>query len=315
MIELKALSCQDLSLPLFQWGYPPPVYAVVSLGDGGGSVTRKQSQSTPFDRSGGRNPEWNQEIRFDLAAAAADGSSLRSLLLEFDFVVRSGFGGLLGDKIVGLTPILLRDLVEGYSRDACSSDNRFKSVSYKIDSPSRGVLTFRYRVRSHLKDSKLPPRSPPNLQSQSCGSPHGGEYDAPVPPRPAMPSGFYPPLPLSPPATHLYGPLPTKSPTQQLLGATFYDCCPAPLPPSPPPPSSGLYRHADFGLWGREHQISWSPAVPFPAPPADPYSPPYSVHGFPGDGTGAAYREDYGIPHAENSSSMFLWKISQNGGY
>ncbi|MQL85551.1 hypothetical protein Taro_018072 [Colocasia esculenta] len=253
-IELKAICCQDLFLPIALFG-KPPMYAVVSLFDGTGRAGRLQSQSTLFDRKGGRNPEWDQQLRFDLPV---DKDSLYSIVLEFEFVSRRGVAGVLGDPVVGKARVFLRDLLEEYNTAFGGSGGRFRSVGFQVQSPDGkpgGAVTFLYRIRSQRE---------------------GMESPAPLPASPAKPpASYYPPPPVS---------FPEESCAIQQPGAMYYYCCPAPAPP-PPSDASG-YPATDFNFTWSGSVQSWPPPPPPHAAvsplPADPYG--YAWKGYPWTG-------------------------------
>lgn len=193
-IELKAISCRDLTIPLALFG-SPPVYAVVSIGDGTGRAGSRRSQSTQFDRIGGRNPEWDQEMLFDLA-----GEGLFSLILEFDVIARRGVGGVLGDLVLGKVRVPLRDLVEEYA--ASRGGGGFRFVRYQVRSPAAkpaGDVTFLYRVRSRSQDVESP--SPARV---SLVTPSASYYPRP----PSPPAAVEEPYAVQLPEAMYYSPAP-----------------------------------------------------------------------------------------------------------
>uniref|UniRef100_A0A1D1XEU1 C2 domain-containing protein n=1 Tax=Anthurium amnicola TaxID=1678845 RepID=A0A1D1XEU1_9ARAE len=286
-MEVKSLSCRDLSLPLALFG-KPPVYAVVSLSDGtDGRAGRQQVQSTPFDRTGGRNPEWDLAMRFDFEG------DLSSLFLDFDFVVRSGTGGILGDRVVGEARIPIKELAEDYS--AASFDGgRFRSVGYQVkssDGKPAGVINFFYRVVNSGSEetTKLPP--PPAPPPQRPSIPAGGEYEFDQPPSCSVRSTpRYYPSPPSPPAAKV-GYFPPPPPAtgigsyalqQQPCEMLYCYGCPAP----PPPPPSEAYGYP-YGLAGGGYPELWPPPPPPMAPAPDPYAFPWVGYGVAGGAWGA----------------------------
>lgn len=135
-VDIKLISCNNLKS--FNFFQKPSVYAVACIGTGDrrGKAERSQVQKTPTDRYGGRNPEWNHEMSFDLDQIPSTQRNL--LFLEFDLLCDR----ILGDRLLGQVRVPLSDLIEG-------ADLSIRFVRYQVrtsDGKSNGILNFSYKV-------------------------------------------------------------------------------------------------------------------------------------------------------------------------
>lgn len=159
-LELKLTSCRDLKA--FNFFQKLSVYAVVSILSISNDDSKKkkknerpqclQRQKTPVDGEGGRNPEWNHMIKFDLKSISLPDQDDHLFLI---FKLRCA-GVISGDRSIGEVRVPLKDLIDEFNGPV-----RF--VSYQVqtsDGKPNGVLNFSYKLRGKaekkLDDSPAP---------------------------------------------------------------------------------------------------------------------------------------------------------------
>lgn len=273
-LNVKVMSCKGLKA--FNFFQKLLVYALVSLqisNDAKEEEEVQQKHRTQRDEEGDGDPEWNQEMQFDVDEDLYRNHSDR-LLIHFEFRHE---GIMFGDKVIGEVRVPLKDLIQ----DAFSSDGVARFVSYEVrstDGKPNGVLNFSYglfnpipKLQSHL----------PCTTSYSYSSSTSSNSNVSVTGYPTSPRVQYPSLeevevelqqqvPQSWPTQYHYPPPPPPPPPHVVGGAYFY-----PLPPPPqvhywPPQdtwssSSSGEPHAlgNEAMWPTPtlsgHHHNWSP--------------------------------------------------------
>ncbi|XP_050225764.1 protein SRC2-like [Mercurialis annua] len=190
-LELNLISCRDLkAFNLFQ---KLSVYAAVSIFND--EETKEQElQKSPVDEEGGRHPEWNYTMQFDLKAV----SLADHLFLKFKLRCA---GVVFGNRTVGEVRVPLKDLMD----DELNSSVRF--VSYQVRSGEgkpKGVLNFSYRFRGKETDcpraDKVTEGDDVRLQEKKSLYPSLDDIRSSSPPKKApSQESFYPKLDFYPP--------------------------------------------------------------------------------------------------------------------
>jgi hypothetical protein len=147
LLELKVSSCKDLRA--FNFFQKLSAYALVSIvsDDPNKKLERNQQQRTPADGEGDGNPEWNQEMRFDLNEISFEDCD--HLFLHFDLQHQ---GVMFGDKSIGEVRVGLKDLILTQESNLGAVPVRF--VSYQVrasDGKPNGVLSFSYKVSGKIR--------------------------------------------------------------------------------------------------------------------------------------------------------------------
>ncbi|EEF50148.1 protein SRC2 homolog [Ricinus communis] len=141
-LELKLISCRDLrAFNLFQ---KLSVYAVVSsFNDELKKKDAEDRQKTPVDTQGGRHPEWNHSMHFDLEPV----SLADHLFLKFKLRCA---GVIFGKRTIGEVRVPFKDLIDEYS-------GTVRFMSYQVrsgDGKPSGVLNFSYRLKGKSKEKE-----------------------------------------------------------------------------------------------------------------------------------------------------------------
>lgn len=267
-IELKVLSCK--ALKTFNFFQKLTAYALVYIdsNDPKRELDEKQEQEqrTHTDRHGGDDPEWNQEIKFDLGWVSLQDCD--HLFFHFEFR-HDGF--ILGDRLIGEVRVPLKDLIQEAGRALGVA--RF--VNYEVrsgDGKPNGIFYFSYRLIDKkgvatrnssenlegkiggypvldpdLKDhnsTNKPRFQRPTLEIQSRSCDCGSSYPSAISPVDPLASGLFSPS----------APPPVSSPSS----ADYCHYYPAPSPHYPPPPPMPPYP--------------FPVRYPFPPPPPPPVS-------------------------------------------
>lgn len=143
-LELKVMSCKGLQA--FNFFQKLSVHAVVSLTSDNPSNKHhhlhQQPQKTKTDTEGDKDPEWNQDMRFDLDSFSREDFDHLYLLVDLRYEL-----GVFGDKSLGEVRVPLTDLVGDDEHGENCGVARF--VSYEVRNQEKkpnGVLTFSYKV-------------------------------------------------------------------------------------------------------------------------------------------------------------------------
>ncbi|XAR58335.1 hypothetical protein NMG60_11026787 [Bertholletia excelsa] len=180
-LHLKVISCKDLKT--FNFFQKLSVYAVVSLvredpskKELGQPLWRWQQQRTPTDTQGDRNPEWDQEMRFDLGLEDDDYDD-DHVFLHFDLRCQSAIFGI-GDKSLGEVRVLIKDLLDNYNNTAGYFNGVVRFASYEVrtsDGKPNGILDFSYKVTQNQNSSDVTADS----WGQTCNLGAGGSSASP----------------------------------------------------------------------------------------------------------------------------------------
>ncbi|XP_059449336.1 uncharacterized protein LOC132180500 [Corylus avellana] len=237
-LELKVLSCKDLRA--FNFFQKLSGYALVSIvsDDPNKKLERNQKQRTPADGEGDGNPEWNQEMQFDLNEISFEDCD--HLFLHFDLRHQ---GVMFGDKSIGEVRVGFKDLTQESNLGAV----RF--VSYQVqasDGKPNGVLNFSYKVSGKIGTTTTPSSSSsheihyPTLELVQNLSEEQEPLSAPqyLQEYPSSHQTYYPPA-----AADAYYPPPPPPPHPL-------------FPPRPPPMLHGACYHPR-----RPHLYPWAPEV------------------------------------------------------
>lgn len=150
------------------------VYVEVSMG--GNPVGKRK---THVDKDGGKNPEWNQRLKFDVGVDVLAANPALPLL----FKIRSDRP--LGDKDIGDVSVPIKELL-------LAADGGERVVEYQVRTPSgkpKGTLKFSYKFGDKLTaPAEPPPAHVGKLKSKNTG----GEAVTAYPAHPG-PSATYPP--------------------------------------------------------------------------------------------------------------------------
>ncbi|GFY90589.1 hypothetical protein Acr_07g0007860 [Actinidia rufa] len=121
------------------------VYVEVSIGGG--------KRKTHVDKDGGRSPEWNHRLKFNVSVLAANSA------FPILFKIRSK--RLLGDKDIGDVSVPIKELL-------LEADGGEREVEHQVRTPSGepiGTLKFSYKFGDKLAAPAVPPPPPPKSKN------------------------------------------------------------------------------------------------------------------------------------------------------
>lgn len=254
-LELQILSCKELKQFNFFQKLAPYVVLYIDS-DRGVDRKQRQEQRTQADKEGDENPEWNQDMRFDLGWVSPHDCD--HLFFHFEF----RHDGLFSDKLIGEVRVPLKDLI------LQPGPSRF--LNYEVrnsEGKPNGIFNFAYRLKGTNTafpgsdhDSRFQhPSREIQRQSSDCGISHPAatlpaDHAAAVHRSLSMPSHVTPPSSADypyyyPPVSPQYYPPPPAGP---------------PGPPGPPylPPAGYPYPHSPHAAYGPPYQ--------YPPPPSPP---------------------------------------------
>ncbi|XP_042495799.1 protein SRC2-like isoform X2 [Macadamia integrifolia] len=163
-LELTVISAKDIKdVNLFG---KMDVYVVVTLGG-----DPRTKQKTPIDKDGGRSPNWNFKMNFNIDEVAAQKGGL---VLVFQLFSDRSLGG---DKEIGDVHVPVKELLE-----SAGKGNSAQSVTYQVRKPSGKAKVAAGTSAAYA--------AYPAPGSSSAYPPPGA---AGYPPYPPQPQGAYPP--------------------------------------------------------------------------------------------------------------------------